>query len=169
MSNIKNKIKRVIEKNSNVNLKSVKDRNKLIDDINALVESEVKTTTTVVGNPSNADDLTTTDFFELRQQRLKTKVIKKEKKRQEAKLDPSINPMTGYVKGEIGQMVTHNDDIEEFYAKLEKEDAKKEKAKRKKPVKKQKPTLDDIKKMDINVPSKPVVKRRGSLSNLGKK
>ena len=26
-----------------------------------------------------------------------------------------------------------------------------------------------IKKMDINVPSKPVVKRRGSLSNLGKK
>jgi len=164
MSDIGNKIKKVVEKNSNLNLKSTKDRAILIKQLGELIP-ETKTVE-VVGQ-----SLGDVDMFEFKQKVTADKAEKKKKRETEGiSRNPELNPMHGFVDGQVAKMVTHNRDIEEYYEKLSKKEAKEEKNKRAKKAKPKtkKPTLDEIKKMKIEVPEKPVVKRKGNLSRLGK-
>ena len=144
---IDSEIKKIVEKNIGINLKSAKDRGRFIKELSKFTHSQIKNKKQVI---SAEDESETFDVFE----KIKSAVSRKKErieKRKENSLSshPELNPLHGYVAGQVANM-TDDRDIEAFY-----KDKKAKKPVKPKKVKVQPPSLDEIKDKDIQIPPKP--------------
>tara|TARA_Y100001963_G_scaffold160112_1_gene267942 strand:- start:1160 stop:1663 length:504 start_codon:yes stop_codon:yes gene_type:complete len=160
MSNIEDKIKKVVEKNINLNMKSVKDRNKLVSQLSELVSSKSNEVA-----PQQTRTTTRSENFDMFEA-IKNGV--EQKKQNKKRIDknsisnnPDLNPMTGFIPGQSAKMVNDND-IDDYYKSIG--DKKKPKKSKSKNVKPKKPTIEEIASKKMNIPSRNVKRNLNSLN-----
>jgi len=158
MSDIESKIKNILEKNVKVNLKSVKDRAKLTEQLTEVMQEEIS-------NISNSDVSSSPviDIFGT----VKTGLEKqKEKKKRMEELsvanNPSVNPMAGFVPGQVAKMVT-DDDVNAYYDSIKKEKPKP----KSKPKKKN--SVEEVVNKNVKIPSRNSKRNLKSLGQMSKK